>query len=129
MTDLTAHLTRQAAFSRATFGPGPRTNGILDHITKEIEEVRAFYPAEMPEGRQPNHAAAAQEWVDLVILSFDGLLRALSAACPVWTLDQVAGEAVYKLLEKQGKNELRNWPDWRTAPQDKAIEHERGHHD
>ena len=40
MTDLIAHLTRQGAFGRATFGPGPRTEGVLKHIESEIEEVR-----------------------------------------------------------------------------------------
>ena len=38
MTDLIAHLTRQGAFSLATFGP--RTEGVLKHIESEIEEVR-----------------------------------------------------------------------------------------
>lgn len=40
MSDIIAHLTRQAVFSRATFGPGPRTKGVLDHMEKEIAEVR-----------------------------------------------------------------------------------------
>lgn len=129
MFDLVAHLTRQAAFSRATFGPGTRAKGVLDHIAKEIEEVRAFYPEELPVGREPNHAAAAKEWVDLVILSFDGLLRALAAAHPGWTFDQVAQHAVEMMLAKQGKNERRDWPDWRGQSADKAIEHVRGHED
>ena len=32
---------------------------------------------------------------------------------------------VNTLVSKQTKNEGRNWPDWRTAPADKAIEHDR----
>ena len=38
--DLKQHLIRQMAFSKATYGPGTRTNGVLDHLSKEIEEVR-----------------------------------------------------------------------------------------
>lgn len=33
--DLEQHLLRQRAFSRATFGPGARTQGVLDYIRKE----------------------------------------------------------------------------------------------
>ena len=33
-------LTRQMRWSKETFGPTPRTEGILKHIEKEIEEVR-----------------------------------------------------------------------------------------
>jgi hypothetical protein len=29
------------------------------------------------------------------------------------------------LVDKQDKNERRTWPDWRTAPADRAIEHNR----
>ena len=39
MTDLIAHLTRQGAFGRATFGPGPRTEGVLKHIESEIDMI------------------------------------------------------------------------------------------
>ena len=39
MFDMIAHLTRQAAFSRATFGPGARTKGVIDHVKKELAEV------------------------------------------------------------------------------------------
>jgi len=27
------------------------------------------------------------------------------------------------IAEKQTRNEARTWPDWRTAPKDRAIEH------
>ena len=39
MTDLIAHLTRQGAFGRATFGPGPRTEGVLKHIESEDQPI------------------------------------------------------------------------------------------
>ena len=152
MIDLVAHLTRQAAFSRATFGPGPRTEGVLDHITKEVEEVRACYRQttanvpigtyfvtgdpephfryrEVPKDPDTCHADAAPEWVDLAILSLDGLLRCIAAQFPHMTFDQVAQKAAAMIVAKQGKNERRNWPDWRGQSADKAIEHQRGHED
>ena len=114
MTDFRQQLIRQMVFSRATFGPGARTEGVLDHMMKEIEEVRAS-------GGSPD------EWVDLVILALDGLTRS------IWSLNQyertadgAADIAVNAICFKQAKNERRNWPDWRTAPKDKAIEHVRG---
>lgn len=111
--NLEEHLTRQMAWSRATFGPGARTNGVLDHMTKEIVEVR-----------ESNGSAA--EWVDLVILALDGLTRQLwSASDDQLSSDQIAHTAVNMIVGKQGRNELRNWPDWRTSDPNKAIEHVR----
>ena len=141
--DLVTHLTRQAAFSKATFGPGARTEGVTDHIKKELDEVAKCYgtktrtiitgsyvdevPIELdPQGQ---HEDAAEEWTDVAILGLDGLTRAISAAHPDWTFDKVASKAVSMIVAKQGKNELRNWPDWRTAAPGKAIEHVRGSHD
>lgn len=152
--DLVTHLTRQAAFSKATFGPGARTEGVTDHIKKELDEVAKCYgtktrtiitgsyvdPADMqmkvkeeevpieldPQGQ---HEDAAEEWTDVAILGLDGLTRAISAAHPDWTFDKVASKAVSMIVAKQGKNELRDWPDWRTAAPGKAIEHVRGSHD
>jgi len=122
--DLKQHLTRQAAFSRATFGPGARTKGVCDHIRKELVEVADCYPLNDPDGNI-SHADASFEWVDVAILSLDGLWRSVSAAHPEWTLDRVANECVGLLVAKQGKNEMRHWPDWRTMSADKAIEHDR----
>lgn len=98
--DLIAHLKRQRAFSIATFGPGARTNGVCDHIAKEIAEIKAA----------PDDV---EEWVDLILLSLDGAWRA------GFTPEQIA-EA---MEAKQSKNENRVWPDWRTADPEKAIEH------
>lgn len=119
MSDFVAHLTRQAAVSRAIFGPGPRTEGICDHIAKELNEVG------VAEGEDDR----AHEWVDVAILGLDGLLRSIWAVNPALTATQVAARAVYLIEAKQGKNEKRVWPDWRTVPADKAIEHKRGHED
>jgi hypothetical protein len=100
--DLVAHLERQRAFSLKTFGPGPRTKGVVDHIRKELAEIEAD-PADI------------MEWVDVIILAFDGAWRA------GWEPQAI----VDAIVAKQTKNEARQWPDWRTADPDKAIEHVR----
>jgi hypothetical protein len=96
------HLHRQREFSQKTFGPGERLAGVLDHIRKELVEVEAE-PKDM------------SEWADLAILAFDGALR--QGHDPQAMLDAI--------LAKQTKNEGRQWPDWRTQPTDRAIEHVR----
>lgn len=116
--DLKQHLLRQIAFSRATFGPGTRTKGLCDHIRKEIVEVT--------KGK-----GDADEWVDLVILALDGLTRellfreAVIATSAPRDPEEVAAQACQMIRRKQGRNEGRQWPDWRTQSADKAIEHVR----
>jgi hypothetical protein len=114
--NLQQHLIRQMAFSKATYGPGTRTNGVLDHMVKEIEEVR-------------ESNGSSDEWVDLVILALDGLTRQL-AFCNehdrrISTSHEIASRACAIIQGKQDRNENRDWPDWRTMSQDKAIEHDR----
>lgn len=112
--NLKQHLIRQMAFSHATFGPGPRTEGVVDHIKKELKEVL-------------DAGGESSEWVDVVILGLDGLTRQL-AYCNGDRADpeRVAEMACSMIVGKQSRNEARNWPDWRTAPAGKAIEHVRG---
>lgn len=100
--DLVRHLRRQIDFSARTFGPGARTEGVCDHIRKELVEVQA-------------DGGALAEWIDVIILAFDGAWR--SGATP----EQI----VSALVAKQTRNEGRRWPDWRTADLNKAIEHVR----
>jgi hypothetical protein len=100
--DLELHLLRQRRFSENTFGPGARVEGVTDHIAKELVEVR-------------ESGGALAEWVDVIILAFDGAWR--SGAHP--------REIINAMVAKQAKNEGRRWPDWRTAPAGKAIEHDR----
>lgn len=71
----------------------------------------------------------AKEQVDLVILALDGLIRSIWALYPDCNVETVAYEVWSMIVEKQGKNEIRDWPDWRTADPNKAIEHVRGKHD
>lgn len=114
--NLEEHLKRQFAFSRATFGPGERRAATLDHIRKEIAEVEAA-------------DGDSAEWVDLVILSLDGLMRQLAWAGrdprhdPGVDPTVVTRTVCAMVLGKQTRNEQRQWPDWRTADPDKAIEH------
>lgn len=100
MFDLLGHLEHQREWSRQTFGPGDRTAGVIDHIQKELREIEAD-PADI------------SEWIDVVILALDG----------AWRAGHAPQQIVDALVAKQAKNEARVWPDWRTAPTDKAIEH------
>lgn len=95
-----AHIARQIAFSEATYGPGERTAGVIDHIKKELKEAE----------KDPTDV---EEWADIIILAIDGAWRA--GAEPQHIIDAV--------IDKQTKNEGRTWPDWRTAEAGKAIEH------
>lgn len=104
--DLVAHIRRQAAFSERTFGPGPRLEGVIDHITRELLEVR-------------DSGGALAEWVDVIILGLDGAWRSGASA------EQIA----QAIAGKQARNESRTWPDWRSAAPGKAIEHVRGPHE
>jgi plasmid maintenance system antidote protein VapI len=97
--DLISHIYRQREFSLKTFG-NQTTLGVADHCRKELGEI----------DDNPNDL---HEWIDLILLSIDGACR--SGANP---------EKIIEALEaKQTKNEAREWPDWRTLPADKAIEH------
>jgi hypothetical protein len=104
--DLVSHLRRQIDFSARTFGPGDRTQGVIDHIRKELDEVQADFDA----GR-----ATLPEWVDVIILALDG----------AWRGGATPEQIVSAIVAKQSKNEARRWPDWRTADRGKAIEHVR----
>jgi hypothetical protein len=118
------YLARQIAVSRCNFGPNERHKGVIEHIRSELEEIEA----------EATPAGRAGEWVDVVILALDGLTRAVRAnadrVAEGATANEIAGQAVKMIREKQqGKNELRDWPDWRTIPEDRAIEHTPGSHD
>lgn len=126
--DLKHHLVRQMAFSHATFGPGRRTTGVIDHIRKELAEVEKAAKADPGPGYRPDVIA---EWTDVVILALDGLTRELAFADEKYlnqrTLypESAASIACCRIKDKQDLNETRTWPDWRTQSEDKAIEHDR----
>lgn len=99
-----AHIAHQREWSTATFGPrdlrGPL--GPLAHIRKELDEVAAD-PTDL------------EEWVDVLILAFDG----------AWRAGHEPQQIIDGIKAKQAKNEARDWPDWRGVPADQAIEHVR----
>ena len=96
------HLERQIEWSRATFGPGKRTKGVIAHIRKETKEVE-----DKPED--------VSEWIDIMVLAFDGAWR--NTGLEPWQILQA-------YHEKMEKNYSREWPDWRGRSEDEAIEHD-----
>ena len=113
--DLPKFLRRAIAFSRATFGPGARTEGVIKHIRKELEEIEN---AQDPQER-------AKEWVDIIVLGFYGLWRELHYNHRVpWFKLAIDMTALWRM--KQDKNEQRDWPDWRGNDGTTPIEHIRG---
>lgn len=116
--DLISHLCRQIAFSRVTFGPDPRQGGVCDHVRKELREIEKLAPDE----RQKR----LKEWIDVIILGFDGAWRSQIGSVVMLSDEDIAWLIVSAIVEKQSKNERRDWPDWRTMSPDEAIEHTRG---
>ena len=93
-------LKKQIRWSLATFGPGNRDAGILDHVRKELKEIETA-PGDI------------EEWIDVVILALDA----------AWRNGYTPEEVEHMLIYKQEKNKKRQWPDWRTATPGKTIEH------
>lgn len=100
--DLVAYIRAQIMFSANAFGPGPRLDGVLDHLAKEMIEVR-------------EHPQDPLEWADLIILAIDG----------AWRQDISPEDLTSALVVKQEMNRARRWPDWRGFPEGVAIEHVR----
>ena len=145
MTDFHQHLTRQCAVSREKFGPNERREGVIAHIEQELEEIQ----------EAPTQEDVCREWGDVCILGMDGLLRAVrewlrtkskrEKALLVLnpsiaknflyfingepTNEYVAWVAMRIILDKQSKNELRDFGNWRDASDDQPINHKRGIHD
>ncbi len=86
-SEIADYVRRQRLWSKVTFGPGRRTEGILKHIEKEMQEVR-----EEPE--------SPKEWLDIVILALDGAWR--TGASPA----EIRGH----LWDKQILNLSREFP-------------------
>lgn len=97
-----AHIERQRVWSHQTFGPDARTQGLLAHIRKELDEIE-----ERPD--------AVEEWVDVVILALDG----------AWRANHEPQAIIDAIIAKQAENEARTWPDWRTVAEGQPIEHVR----
>lgn len=102
--NLIDHLQRQQDFSLRTFGPGLRTDGLIDHIKKELKEIAA-------------NPYDVVEWVDVILLALDG----------AWRAGYEPDDICRAMHAKLQLNETRAWPDWRTADPGKAIEHIKSH--
>ena len=94
------YVRRQRRWSKETFGPGPLDDGIIDHISKELEEIK----------QSPGDIS---EWTDVAILALDG----------AWRNGYTPEEVAQSIFDKFLKNTQRKWPDWRKATSGKAIEH------
>jgi hypothetical protein len=99
---LEAYIGHQITWSSATFGTTPRTNGLCDHIEKELKEIKAA-PHDL------------SEWVDVAILALDG----------AWRAGFTPAQIVAALMAKQAKNIAREWPPLAEQDPDKAAEHDR----
>jgi len=100
--DLLTHLKDQWEFSQKTFGPIEFKNhmGPLNHIRKELIEIE-------------DEPTDPYEWADLILLSFDGAMRA-----------NIPPEIIVKAIsEKLEINKNRDWPDWRGTDPNDPIEH------
>jgi Protein of unknown function (DUF550) len=94
-----AYLNRQKIWSLRTFGEGPRTEGVVKHIEKELAEILAK-PFDLT------------EWIDVLILALDGYWRA--GGQPEGIMDY--------LQAKQNVNFTRTWQAPRAG---EPTEHDR----
>ena len=98
-------------WSLSTFGPpeerGPL--GPIDHLKKEVAEF------EKEAIKDYTSDDFLEEATDLIHLVVDAVWRAGHTPMGFFKM----------LIFKQKKNIGREWPDWRSAPKDTAIEHVR----
>lgn len=103
MSKVAIDATWLAAFIRwnlATFGPGRRTEGTIDHIREELREIEA-------------DPTDPKEWADIILLAFNGLAR----------IGLTPDEIIQVIISKQAENLERLWPDWRSVDPNKAVGH------
>ena len=107
-----AWLDRKSAWSRETFGPVNMPDDalrILRHMDNEMNEICDAVNLEETENINV-------ECADMILLAFDMMHR-----------NGLTGEqAIGVLTAKQGTNERRTWPDWRTADPTMPMEHVKG---
>ncbi len=110
--EISRFLAEKARWSRRTFGDGPRTKGILAHISKELAEIMAD-PLDL------------EEWIDVFMLATDGYWRAWVARNPERSgdMEQMAQDFIDGIRAKHAKNEARQWPAAKS--QDEPVEHVR----
>jgi len=84
-TDL---VNRQRAWSTAQFGETVPIDRILNHITEEVAEVKA-------------EPGTLHNWIDIVLLAFDG----------AWRAGHSPKEVVQAIQDVQVRNIMREWLD------------------
>ena len=94
----------QRKWSLKNFGPGPRTEGNIAHIKKELDEIRAN-PADLT------------EWIDVILLALDG----------AWRAGYEPEEIIKELREKHLINLGRKWPE--KNEYNKPVYHIKDSHD
>jgi hypothetical protein len=106
--DLKLHLRQQASYSRGLYGIGERRDLMIDQIKKQIAEIEA----------EADPGARADIWADVVMLGFDGLVRAVCAD-RLQTRDRrnigtlmIARDAARRIERKQNEIEPRHWHYW-----------------
>lgn len=82
------HLAHQREWSDATFGPGRRQAGVIDHIRKELQEVI-------------DSGGDVDEWADVIILALDGATRAAIED------GGTVADVLVAVADKQAHNEAR----------------------
>lgn len=92
------YVREHVKWSEETFGKGERTEGLLKHIEKEIQEAREadFYIGIAPEAGD----CLKMELVDIIILALDA----------TWRLGFTPEQIISALIEKQNINKAREWP-------------------
>jgi len=101
--DLKFYLVRQRLWYLSVFGPGQRDAGLIKHIKKELDEIQ-------------DSPGDIEEWIDVIILAFEGALRNARSVDPV-------EDVIDCLQKKQDKNLARTWPDWVKQDPEEPIEH------
>ena len=93
-------IQRQKDWTLATFGSGDHSQGLIEHIKKELVEIA-------------EDSSETEEWIDVMILAMDGASRTGASAREI--------VRVFEL--KMAKNERRDWPKIGTFDLTKPIEH------
>ncbi len=106
-------LKTQIKWSKKTFGDGHRVEGIIEHIRREFLEVEDTVYAEK----------ATKEWIDIVILAFDGAWRSYYGCKFGGDEDELPEKITKLLIGKQRENLKRKYPV--PTSQDEPVEHKR----
>ena len=98
--NLAKHIEAHRDWSRETFGPDQRTESLVNHIKKELDEIL-------------ENPTDLTEWIDVMILAIDG----------AWRAGHDPKQIVLALVNKSLVNMHRKWPDWRTLEPGVPTEH------